>query len=341
MGFSECRCQSLRLHGPIHLHSGGMTAQRHPRNLDAGALQPMIDSHQLELARVGKKPKTLTIYREAAQWFAAELLLTGGDDPPLDPVDDWSEVRRDHLRAWCARLFARGYSDSYVSNQWRALQAFFKFVAEEEDIPNPMLGMPAVTVNDKPVPIFSDAEMTALLATMTGKDFADRRDLALALFLRDTGIRLSECARLNLGDLELLQREATVTGKKDKVRTVKYSFDAARALDRYLRARTKHLASSRSLPMDLPALWIGPKGRLTDSGIYQIVRRRGKDAGVAVNPHRFRHHFSHVWLDRGGAEGDLMELNGWDSPQMLRRYGRSAAAARARRGYDRIMGGEG
>ena len=41
--------------------------------------------------------------------------------------------------------------------------------------------------------------------------------------------------------------------------------------------------------------------------------------------------------DRGGAEGDLMELNGWASPQMLRRYGASARSARARRTYDRIM----
>ena len=41
-----------------------------------------------------------------------------------------------------------------------------------------------------------------------------------------------------------------------------------------------------------------------------------------------------TWLDRGGPEGDLMELNGWTSPQMLRRYG---ASARTRRTYDRIM----
>jgi integrase/recombinase XerD len=46
-----------------------------------------------------------------------------------------------------------------------------------------------------------------------------------------------------------------------------------------------------------------------------------------------------VFLDRGGAEGDLMELNGWSSPQMLQRYGRSARSARARRHYDDIMGG--
>ena len=29
-------------------------------------------------------------------------------------------------------------------------------------------------------------------------------------------------------------------------------------------------------------------------------------------------------------------LNGWSSPQMLRRYGASARSARARRSYDRI-----
>ena len=52
-------------------------------------------------------------------------------------------------------------------------------------------------------------------------------------------------------------------------------------------------------------------------------------------PHRFRHHFSHTWLDRGGTEGDLMELNGWSSPQMLRRYG--ARTRSACRTYDRIV----
>ncbi len=66
------------------------------------------------------------------------------------------------------------------------------------------------------------------------------------------------------------------------------------------------------------------RGPLTPSGIYQIMTCRGRQADLMVYPHRFRHHFSHTWLDRGGPEGDLMELNGWSSPQMLRRYGASA-----------------
>jgi integrase/recombinase XerD len=58
---------------------------------------------------------------------------------------------------------------------------------------------------------------------------------------------------------------------------------------------------------------------------------------VSDSARRFRHHFSHTWLDRGGGEGDLMELNGWCSPLMLRRFGANGRSARARRSYDRIV----
>ena len=59
-----------------------------------------------------------------------------------------------------------------------------------------------------------------------------------------------------------------------------------------------------------------------------MTARRGRQADVTAFPHRFRHHFSHTWLDCGGPEGDLMELNRWTLPQMLRRYGASAHRAR-------------
>jgi hypothetical protein len=102
---------------------------------------------------------------------------------------------------------------------------------------------------------------------------------------------------------------------------------------RYIRARARHAQAWR------PQLWLGTRNRgpLTANGIYQMIARGGRQYGMDVFPHRFRHHFSHTWLDCGGAEGNLMELNGWTSPQMLRRYGASARSARARRTYDRIM----
>ena len=99
-----------------------------------------------------------------------------------------------------------------------------------------------------------------------------------------------------------------------------------------MRERARHPVARIS------ALWLGVySGPMTSSGVYQMVERRAAQAGLKLHPHMFRHTFSHNWLDRGGAEGDLMELNGWSSPQMLARYGRSARSARARRAYDRVM----
>ena len=169
-----------------------------------------------------------------------------------------------------------------------------------------------------------------------------------------TGIRLSELAGIRYdprdprrSDVDLWHREITVHGKGRTTRTVKISYDAARALDRYLRARARHTQAYRPQPW----LGTGNRGPLTASGIYQVIARRGRQCGIGAFPHRFRHHFSHTWLDRGGAEGDLMELNGLPadaaplrrqrpqrpSPPQLRPHHDRPALTRARRGNDAYL----
>jgi len=312
--------------------SGEITGQKvgrgYRRNLEAGPLGPMVASFDLHLRAERKSPKTVRTYVEAALWLAAEYLLGVG-------VTDWADVTGRQVQEWVVILLGK-YSDQYANNQHRALQQFFKWYSTEDpDEPraNVMANLKPPKIGDKLVPVLTAEELDALLATCKGGGFQNRRDAAILHLFKDTGVRLSELAGLGKDDIDLSGREAKVTGKGDKQRTVKFTYDTARAIDRYLRERARHPMADRA------ALWLGARsgGPMTASGVYQMAERRGKEARIAVNPHKFRHTFSHNWLYNGGAEGDLMELNGWSSPQMLSRYGRSARSARARRAYDRIM----
>ena len=201
-----------------------------------------------------------------------------------------------------------------------------------------MAGLRPPFVPDQPVPVFNGDDLARLERACAGRSFQQRRDAAVIAMFRATGMRLSELAGIRYDsadlsrcDLDLWHREITVHGKGRKTRTVKISHDAARGLDRYIRAR--HAQAHR------PQLWlgIGNRGPMTASGIYQVIVRRRRECGIEVFPHRFRHHFSHTWLDRGRPHGaqrlefpaDAAPLRGQrpqrtSPPQLRPRHGRRA-----------------
>lgn len=298
---------------------------------DPGPFGPMVTSFRFHLESEQKARSTVRGYTEAAVRLAG-WLLTETD------VRDWSGVTENNIKAYKIHLAEVGYSLGNQGNQHRSLQQFFRWYAEEEDLPNPFAAIKPPPSDDKVVPFLDQAQlMTLIKDAEAGSDFSHRRDAAILRIFASSGARLSEIANINLPELDLGERRALVHGKGRKERHIKYDLKARKALDRYLRVRAKHPSAH------LAALWLGNRrdDGMTASGIYQVIARRGKRLGIKIHPHMFRHGFSHHWLDNGGAEGDLMELTGWSSPQMLRRYGRSAKAARALRAYDRIdvMGG--
>jgi hypothetical protein len=89
-------------------------------------------------------------------------------------------------------------------------------------------------------------------------------------------------------------------------------------------------------------LGLGKKGRLSDSGLRQMLERRCIDADIPpVHPHQFRHTFAHDWLASGGQEHDLMRLAGWLAlPGHARPLRPSAADERARDAHRRMARGD-
>ena len=244
---------------------------------------------------------------------------------------DVAAIRREHLESFMEDQLAH-WTPATAANRYSGIRPFFVWLVDEGELrDNPMARMHKPKLPEHAPPILSDDQLRRILAACEGPAFADRRDAALVRTFLATGARLSEVANLRwtpadptTNDLDLDAGLMRVMGKGRRERIVHLGAKAVRALDRYLRLRGRHPRAS------LPWLWLGEKGRMTDSGIAQVLRRRGTAASVPqLHAHLFRHTYAHEALSSGMQEGEVMALAGWRSREMLSRYAKSAERERA------------
>ena len=127
---------------------------------------------------------------------------------------------------------------------------------------HPMANVKPPSVPEAPVAVLDSGQLKRLLSTVAGEDFVSRRDSAILRLFMDTGMRRGELANLRIDDVDLDQCVAYVVGKGNRPRQCPFGACTDQSIDRHLRQR-----NGRGPDANIPWLWLGRKGRLSDSGI--------------------------------------------------------------------------
>jgi site-specific recombinase XerD len=294
--------------------------------------QPLWEGFERHLLIQNRTARTLNGYQESVSKLAEHLVEPRGTAPDL------LQLERRQLEGFILHLQAKGYAANTVLRHFRGLAAFFSWLAAEDLIDkSPMERLRPPRVKLEPPPVLSYDAVGRLLRACEGRDFEARRDAALIRFLVDTGCRRSELESMTVEGTDTRAGTAVVTGKTG-TRIVSIGQRTAQAVWRYLIARQR-LPKRKE-----PWLWLSVRGgsRLLGNGIYQVLRRRAKEAGVEerIFLHLFRHTSTHLALANGANERDVITLNGWTSGAMLARYGASAAQERAIAAHKRFSPGD-
>ena len=182
-----------------------------------------------------------------------------------------------------------------------------------------MTRMKAPLVPEQPIPVLSEDQLRRLLATCRGSDFESRRDHAILRVFMDTGARRGEVAGLRYdpdndlnNDVDLDQRLIRVLGKGGRERLLPIGHMTVRAIDRYLRVRSQRAAARERW------LWLGRKGRLLDSGIALMVRRRARQASALTwRTPRFRDAYPHRGVVPPTISRHASSSSGWTERRRL------------------------
>lgn len=304
-------------------------------------LEKAIEIFIVSRTAEGYSPNTLEYYGIYLRRLCEHL-----GNPCLDDIESGDVTK---YFAWLRTEYkpARSNGDTSplkpvsLANHWGALRSFFGWAKLEFDVERPDKNLKAPKHGEPTITPLSQADVQALLkaaeytkkadtngrASFCMKRSTSRRDKAIILILLDTGMRVSECARLNVGDVGYPESgnknplgdvviRPYLSGRKSRGRTVHITAATIKALMLYhAEDRPESLYPDDSLFVTIANK---PMNR---HSIRSVIKGIGKRAGVPdVSPHKFRHTFSIEFLRNGGNPFVLQKLLGHSTLDMVKRY---------------------
>ncbi len=240
-------------------------------------------------------------------------------------VDSPKSMDRLLMRGYIASISDRKVSRNTLLRKISAVRSFIRYLLETGQIETDPFDLIIIPKKEKRLPRFmTEGEIGKLQDYNRPEEVNAReknyyfalRDYALFELIYSSGLRRSEAAGMNIGDLDLYSGFARVMGKGSIERLVPVGEKALTALREYLETRPKPPACG------LPLFLNHKNTRLTGTGVALIFRKMARRARFtrSMNPHSVRHSFATHMLDHGCDLKSVQEMLGHKNLQTTEIY---------------------
>ena len=180
----------------------------------------------------------------------------------LDCHLSWESVDSDVIRGWMENMMDKGNTATSINRRLSALRSFFRFALARKLVTSDPAHVVKGPKKNRPLPQFlREGEMDELLdgSVIDGDSFKDVRAYTMLSLFYETGMRLSELVNLDDSDIDILNRQIKVTGKRNKQRVIPFGEELEGVIKTYICKRDEAV-----LRLD-DALFVTSKGQRVNS----------------------------------------------------------------------------
>ena len=225
----------------------------------------------------------------------------------------WESVDSDLIRDWMESMMDKGDMASTVDNRLSAVRSFFRFALSRGEVVNDPAHNVRGPKKKKPLPQFlreGDMDRLMDMPEMWNDSYKDVRARTIILLFYTTGVRLAELIGLDDQDIDFVNHQLKVTGKRNKQRIVPFGEELEQTLRVYMSQRDE-----QPLKRDA-ALFLNDKGcRMTRIQVELIVKAALSRVTTMKkrSPHVLRHTFATAMLNNGAGLESVRKLLGHES----------------------------
>ena len=257
--------------------------------------------------------RTLTTYRVGLEKFRAFWCS-------LDSELTWETIPRDVIRSWVVQMMDDGLKPTSVATHLSAVRTMYRYMLKMGYVQtDPARGLQPPK-RERALPGYvPERDMDRLFEMVQfTPDYQGQRDRLIMLMLYSTGLRVSELISLNVEDVDLVQCQLKVTGKRNKQRIIPFGPELKDSIEGYLPIRKEFREQHKGTGLsDADALFLNKKGSgrisylgvraVTVSNLSLVTDQKKK------SPHVLRHSFATAMLNHDADLMSIKELLGHES----------------------------